>query len=176
MDNQPTRQATSVVPMAVVRVFSSWGVLYYIKLVSLLAVGAISYGLLHDVLRVWFDEEPLAAVGGESYVYIHAGLIVAAVLFFCLQRLTTKAERTNRELLVDPSRKRACQYTFWISLSLAIVGAVWLLGSMLEMIYGVGFEEFGRNFWRTATSGIIGTLIASSIVLYSFYEERRVQS
>jgi len=174
MDSQPSQVATSVVPMAVVRVFSSWGVLYYIKLASLLAVGAISYGLLHDVFRVWFDEEPLAVVGGESYVYVHAGLIVAAVLFFALQRMTSKAEVSEPELLSDPSRKRAYQYTFWVSLVLAIAGVVWLLGSLLEMVYGVGFEEFGRSFWRTALSGTVGTLIASAVVLYSFYEERRV--
>jgi len=161
-----------IVPMAVVRVFSSWGVLYYIKLTALAVVGLLSYGLLHDVFRVWFDEDPLAFVSG-SYVYVHAALVIAAGLFFVLQRRTSSREQKDITLLQDPSRKRAYQLTFWLALAFVISGAVWLLGSVFEMIYGVGFEQYDSSFWRVALSGVVGIKIAWMIMVYSFVEERR---
>ncbi len=160
-------------PIAVTEVYSSYGIEYFIMLISL---GVAAIGLA-SLLNAVVDMSSKSAGLASSFLnpYAEAALIVGFPIFaYLFLRLEAK-EEADKSLLSDASRRRSIQIIMVISFAVLIGELINYVGSLLSGgSYSVLTPGTGSNsWWVRFLHAFINIVIAGGIFGYYWYKLHR---
>jgi hypothetical protein len=162
----PSLATGPVAPVAVVKNMTTRGLEYFIMFIALWITATSFAWLLHNAVNLAFaagsqsDPDTLTSLATPA-------LLVAVPIFSVLFLRLKKAELTNPQLHLDPSRRHAIQLTLVITFIIAIADVIAYLyslmsGSTADSLVG----SSSSNGWADAVHMLVTLVVAGGIFVY----------